>query len=95
MNNDRYQLQFDLPHNQYTLSYSGTNSGSNPAIAILPPSPFQSSQDPPNQYVVRLAKLPRLGMPVSLYDVQLSGSQPAEVPCTSQSHKLRLFLSAT
>jgi prepilin-type N-terminal cleavage/methylation domain-containing protein len=74
LNNDRYQFQFDLPNNQYTLAYSGS-SGTPPALA---PSPFQSSQDPPNQYVVRLAKLPRLGMPVGIYDVQLLSAQPVE-----------------
>jgi prepilin-type N-terminal cleavage/methylation domain-containing protein len=74
LNNDSYQFQFDLQNNQYALSYSGS-SGSPPLLAA---SPFQSSQDPPNQYVVRLAKLPRLGMPVALFDVQLLAAQPVE-----------------
>src|ERR1041384_4809981 len=74
LNNDRYQIQFDLARNQYTLSYRGTN----PTLAILPTSPFHSSSDLPTQNVVRLASLPQLGAPVSLYDVQLLSSQPSE-----------------
>src|SRR5947209_7690376 len=74
LNNDRYQFQFDLQNNQYTLSYSGSSASPPP----LAPSPFQSSQDPPNEYVVRLATLPRLGIPVALFDVQLLAAQPVK-----------------
>jgi prepilin-type N-terminal cleavage/methylation domain-containing protein len=74
LNNDRYQIQFDLANNQYTLAYSGSNT----TPPALPPSPLQPSNDPPNQYIVRLAKLPRMGMPVALYDVQLAGAQPVK-----------------
>ena len=74
LNNDTYQFLFDLADNQYTLEYSG----SNPALATLPPNPFHASQDSATQFVVRLAKLPRLGAPVSLYDVQELTPSPVE-----------------
>jgi prepilin-type N-terminal cleavage/methylation domain-containing protein len=75
VNNDRYQIQFDLSNNLYKLVYSGTN----PALASIPPSPFQSPEDSAGSYVVRLGKLPRIsGSPVALYDVQLAASQPTE-----------------
>ena len=98
LNNDRYQFQFDLTNNQYTLSYSGSNS----AFSTLPPSPFQSSQDPAGQYVVRLANLPRLGIPVTLYAVQSLTPQPVEVAsvefgplgATTQSQPTVIWLSA-
>ena len=98
LNNDRYQFQFDRQNNQYTLSYSGSNS----ALATLPPSPFQSSQDPASQYVVRLAKLPQLGVPVTLYDVQALTPQPVETTTvefgslgsTTQTQPTTIWLSA-
>jgi prepilin-type N-terminal cleavage/methylation domain-containing protein len=98
LNNDRYQFQFDLTNNQYTLSYSGTNS----ALSALPPSPFQSSQVPAGQYVVRLANLPRLGIPVTLYAVQSLTPQPVEAAsvefgplgATTQTQPTVIWLSA-
>ncbi len=98
LNNDHYQFQFDLTNNQYTLSYSG----SNPALTTLPPSPFQSSQDPSSQYVVRLANIPRLGIPVTLYDVQSLTPQPVEASsvefgpmgATTQTQPTIVWLSA-
>jgi prepilin-type N-terminal cleavage/methylation domain-containing protein len=98
LNNDHYQFQFDLTNNQYTLSYSGSNS----ALSTLPPSPFQSSQDPAGQYVVRLANLPRLGIPVTLYDVQSLTPQPVEAAsvefgplgATTQTQPTVIWLSA-
>jgi hypothetical protein len=75
VNNDHYQLQFDPSNNLYKLVYSGTN----PALASIPPSPFQSPEDSAGSYVVRLANLPRLGgTAVALYDVQLLATPPTE-----------------
>jgi prepilin-type N-terminal cleavage/methylation domain-containing protein len=74
LNNDTYQLLFDLTDNQYTLEYSG----SNPALATLPPNPFHASQDAATQFIVRLAQLPRLGAPAALYDVQELTPSPVE-----------------
>ncbi len=98
LNNDRYQFQFDLTNNQYTLTYSGSNA----ALTSLPPSPFQSSQDPSSQYVVRLAKIPRLGIPVTLFDAQSLTPQPVEISAvefgplgaTSQTQPTVIWLSA-
>jgi prepilin-type N-terminal cleavage/methylation domain-containing protein len=98
LNNDRYQFQFDRTNNQYTLSYSGSNA----ALATLPPSPFQSSQDPSTQYIVRLASIPRLGIPVTLYDVQSLTPEPVEATsvefgpmgATSQTQPTVIWLSA-
>jgi Tfp pilus assembly protein FimT len=74
LNNDNYQFTFSLANNQYTLQYSGSNS----SLATLPPSPFQSSQDPATQFVVRLGQLPGVGVAVEIYDVQELTPQPVE-----------------
>ena len=79
LNNDTYQYSFDLGNNQYTLQYAGSNS----ALATLPPSPFQSPQDPPTQYVVRFSQLPRVGTAVALYDVQQLTPAPVEATTVS------------
>ena len=98
LNDDRYQFQFDLQNNCYTLSYSGAD----PTLAALPPSPFQSSQDPSSQYVVRLANLPRLGIPVTLFDVQALTPEPVEATtieftalgATTQTQPITIWLAA-
>ena len=59
VNGSNYRLTFDTVLNQYVLTYSGTN----PALATLPPSPFHTSSDTPTQQVVRLADLPHVGPP--------------------------------
>jgi prepilin-type N-terminal cleavage/methylation domain-containing protein len=74
LNNDTYQFLFDRTDNQYTLEYSG----SNPALATLPPNPFHASQDAATEFVVRLAQLPRMGVSAALYDVQELTPSPVE-----------------
>src|ERR1700676_4458527 len=98
LNNDTYQFLFDLGNNQYTLQYAGGNA----ALAVLPPSPFQSPQDLPTQYIVRLRQLPRVGVPVALYDVQQLTPAPVEASTVSfgplgstvQSQPTVIWLSA-
>jgi len=74
LNNDTYEFLFSVSQNQYTLEYSG----SNPALATLPPNPFHASQDPATQFIVRLGQLPHVGVPVVLYDVQELTPSPVE-----------------
>ena len=98
LNNDTYQFLFDRADNQYTLQYAGGNS----ALATLPPSPFQSPQDPATQYVVRLGQFPHVGVPVALYDVQQLTPAPVEATTVSfgplgstvQSQSTVIWLSA-
>lgn len=61
-NNSHYKFTFDLRANRYVLEHSGTNS----ALDTLPNSPFRNSDDPPNQHIVALDDLPRVGAPVKL-----------------------------
>jgi prepilin-type N-terminal cleavage/methylation domain-containing protein len=98
LNNDSYQYLFDVTHNQYTLQYAGTN----PTLAALPPSPFQSPQDPATQYIVRLSQWPRLSVPVTIYDVQQLAPQPIEATSvtfgplggTTQAQPIVIWLAA-
>lgn len=98
LNNDTYQFLFDVADNQYTLEYSGSNS----ALATLPPNPFHASQDSATQFVVRLAKLPHVGPVVSLYDVQELTPSPVEatsvqfgpIGSTTQTPETVIWLTA-
>jgi prepilin-type N-terminal cleavage/methylation domain-containing protein len=56
-NNSQYRFTFDATANRYILRHSGVNT----ALNVLPESPFRSPSDPPDQYIVDLAGLPRLG----------------------------------
>lgn len=71
-NNSNYRLTFDLANNQFTLAYSGAN----PALATLPPNPFQTGGDP-TRYIFNLNDLPTLGGRVQLAAVGTIGSRPA------------------
>jgi hypothetical protein len=74
LNNDSYQFTFNAASDQYTLQYCGAN----PALATLPPSPFQSPTSSPTQYVVQLGSLPGASCPVAIYDVQQLTPAPIE-----------------
>lgn len=74
LNDDTYEFLFSLVDNQYTLEYSGSNS----ALATLPPNPFHATQDSATQFIVRLAQLPHVGPTVSLFDVQELDPTPVE-----------------
>ncbi len=72
-NNSSYRFSFDLANNQYVMRYSG----SNPALAALPPNPFQAPGGDPTQYVVSLGELVTLGGKVQLAAVGTMGTSPA------------------
>ena len=61
-NNSNYKFTFDTENNQYVMEHSG----SNPALDTLPESPFRNTDDPPEQHIVALDDLPRVGAPVKL-----------------------------
>jgi prepilin-type N-terminal cleavage/methylation domain-containing protein len=69
-NSSKYKLSFDTDQSSYTLQ----NTGSNAALANLPPSPFRSSQDSATTQTVKLADLPHLGAPVQIIGVYSSGN---------------------
>ena len=75
MNGSNYRLTFDTVQNQYVLTYSGTN----PALATLPPSPFHTSSDTPTQQVVRFADLPHVGPVVQIEAVFALGNTSTPV----------------
>jgi hypothetical protein len=56
-NSSNYRFTFETIENRYILRHSGANG----ALNVLPESPFRSPSDPPDQYIVDLAGLPRLG----------------------------------
>jgi len=62
LNNSTYRFTLDPTDNQYTLAYSGTN----PALATLPTTPFPGLADTPTQHVVAFSEMPSLGPPVTL-----------------------------
>ena len=55
-----YRITFDAAENRYLLEHSG----SNPALDTLPEGPFASPDDPPDQHIVDLDELPRIGATV-------------------------------
>ena len=61
-NNGSYRFDVDTANNRLVMRYTGADS----SLATLPFSPYRSTTDPPDQYIVALANLPRLGMPASL-----------------------------
>jgi prepilin-type N-terminal cleavage/methylation domain-containing protein len=74
-NNSKYRLTFDPDQGTYVLQHSGTDV----ALANLPPSPFRSSQEAATSQTVKLADLPHLGTAVKLVGVYSAGSTPAIV----------------
>jgi len=75
VNGDTYRITFDTVLNQYVLTYSGTNA----ALATLPPSPFHTSSDTPTQQAVRLTDLPHVGPPVQIEAVFAQGNSSTQV----------------
>jgi prepilin-type N-terminal cleavage/methylation domain-containing protein len=72
-NNSSYRLTFDLANNQFTLQHSGAN----PALATLPPNPFQAASSDSTRFVVQLDDMPSLGGRVRLAAVGTVGSRPS------------------
>ena len=71
-NSSTYSFTFDLTNNLYYLQYSG----SNPALATLPSSPFYSAQDTPTRQITNLTNLPTLSGRVTLASVVGAGNSP-------------------
>jgi Tfp pilus assembly protein FimT len=69
-NNGTYRFDIDLSGNRMVMRYTGSDSSLN----TLPLSPYRALTDPSDQYIVALANLPRLGMPVSLLGAQSVGT---------------------
>ena len=74
-NNSTYRLAFDTPNNRYVLEHSGSQT----ALDTLPESPFRHPDDPPDQHVVDLDELPRIGPGVRLVAATSSGGVVAPV----------------
>jgi prepilin-type N-terminal cleavage/methylation domain-containing protein len=68
-NNSRYRFTFELAENRYVLEHSG----SNPALDVLPTTPFRSPTDPPDQQIVAFGDLPQIGAPVRLSAAEADG----------------------
>ena len=74
-NNSSYRVTLDLSGNRYVLAHSGAN----PALKVLPPSPFSSPGDPPDQHIVKLGDLPHVGPAVRLAAAATSGTSVQSV----------------
>jgi type II secretory pathway pseudopilin PulG len=74
-NGSKYRVSFDLDEQRYTLRHSGSNS----SLDTLPPSPFRRPGDPPEEHIVELADLPRLGATVELTGLRTTGFYPQTV----------------
>lgn len=70
-NNSKYRLTFSVSGNKFYLEHSGTNS----ALASLPPSPYDLPTDPPTRHTTDIAKSPIAG--VKLFAVVTRGSSVA------------------
>jgi hypothetical protein len=69
-NNGTYRFDIDTTGNRMIMRYTGSDS----SLTTLPLSPYRSLTDPSDQYIVALANLPRMGMPVSLLGAQAIGT---------------------
>lgn len=93
-----YRFQFDLDQSRYLLEHTGAN----PVLDTLPDSPFRNPEDPPNQHVVCLEDLPRLGPTVHIDTVAVTGNSPQHIDDlefgplgqTTRSGYTRIWLSA-
>jgi len=73
--NSTYRVTFNTSENQYILKHSGTNA----ALNKLPPSPFASRSDLPDQHIVDLDDLPHVGATVRLVAAAASGAALQQV----------------
>lgn len=69
-NNSDYLVTFDVGQNRYYLEHCGTNAD----LDTLPDSVFRDSNDPPDQHIVYLDKLPGIGDSVKLAGLFHAGS---------------------
>lgn len=97
-NNSSYRFDVDTAGNRLILSHTGADS----MLNTLPRSPYRSPTDPTNQYIVALANLPRLGVPVSLLGAQAVGSTTQNITSvefgsygqTTQANQTVIWLTA-
>jgi prepilin-type N-terminal cleavage/methylation domain-containing protein len=97
-NNSTYCFTLDTINNRLVM----TNTGSDPTLYALPNSPFRSPTDPANQYIVALATLPSLGIPVTLLGAQAVGTAAQTISSvefgpygsTTQANQSVLWLTA-
>jgi hypothetical protein len=68
-------MSFDIAENRYILEHSGASA----ALDTLPDSPFRAPDDPPEQHIVDLDELPRMGPPVTLVVAATSEAAPRRV----------------
>lgn len=73
--NSQYRFTFQPLENRYVLEHNGAN----PALEVLPQTPFRSPGDPPTRHFFDLDELPRLGTAVSLLTVRTGGASPQTV----------------
>jgi prepilin-type N-terminal cleavage/methylation domain-containing protein len=73
-NNSTYRITFDTAGDRYILEHSGSNT----ALDTLPDSPFRDPDDPPNQHIVSLGRLP-LGPGVRIVTAASSGAVAEQV----------------
>ncbi len=69
-NNSRYRVTFDFDGHRFVLEHSGADA----TLDALPPSPFRSPQDPPDQHIVELDRLAGLRVPIRLYTAYAAAS---------------------
>ncbi len=74
-NSSTYRLMFDTAQNKYSLEHAGTN----PALDVLPKSPFHQISADGMTLTAELDDLPSLGGDVQLISVQINQSPPPEV----------------
>lgn len=97
-NNSSYRFDIDTSANRLVMSHTGADT----TLNTLPKSPYRSSTDASNQYVVALANLPRLGPTVSLLGAQAVGTTTQNITSvefgpygqTIQASKTFIWLTA-
>jgi Tfp pilus assembly protein FimT len=74
-NNSSYCFDIDTTGNRLVMHCTGADA----TLNALPNSPFRSPSDPADQYIIRLANLPRMAMAVSLLGAQAVGSSTQSI----------------
>lgn len=97
-NSSTYRVTFDVTNYTYSLEHAGTN----PALDVLPASPFHHASDGGKTLTAELDDLPALDGGVQLISVLINQSPPAEVAdvefdrlgSTNRSEQTVLWLAA-
>jgi prepilin-type N-terminal cleavage/methylation domain-containing protein len=72
-NSSQYAVVFDTAKNRLVIEHTGTDT----TLEALPPSPYRSPDDPPDQHIIDLANIVGISEPITFYGA-VTDSTPAQ-----------------